>query len=88
MARSEYQAVLTAIGIIRQMGQKRTYYTINESMIYGADTIAADKRLRALALSTIRACTDTVYYNKVSQTVLACCASVVVKGPKLWLLEL
>ena len=83
MARSECQAVLTAIDIIRQMGQKRTYYTVNESMIYGADTVAADKRLRALALSTIRACTDTVYYNKVSQTVLEICTSILEKGKKL-----
>lgn len=76
LKQSEYQAVLAAIQKIRELGHEETYYTIDESIIYDAETIAADKRFRGFAVSRIRSRTNNVYYNKISQTVLEICANI------------
>lgn len=82
LERSEYQAVLAAIQKIRELGQKETYYTIDESIIYDAETIAANKRSRGFAVSRIRIRTGNVYYNKISQTVLEICTNILEKRKK------
>lgn len=77
--RAECQAVLAAIHKIRELGHKETYYTIDESIIYDAETVSADKRSRGFAVSRIRNRTGNVYYNKVSQTVLEICTNILGK---------
>lgn len=83
LKQSECQAVLAAIHKIRELGHKEAYYTIDESIIYDAETIAADKRFRGFAVSRIRSRTNNVYYNKVSQTVLEICANILENRKKL-----
>lgn len=80
---SEYQAVLNAIDTIRHVGQKQTYYTINESIIFGSETIATEKHYRGVAVAKLRACSNNVYYNKVSQRVLEFCSDILEKKKNL-----
>lgn len=61
--RLEYQAVLNAIDTIRHVGQKQTYYTINESIIFGSETIATEKHFRGVAVAMLRVCSNNVYYS-------------------------
>lgn len=74
----KYQAVLNCIDRIRKTRQ-RVYYTIDESIIYDSQEIAASKELRSFVVSEIRSYTRHTYYNKVSQTVLDICADIIEK---------
>ncbi len=75
--REKYQAVLTCIEKIREMGKKEEFYTMAESIIYDSNTIISDKQLRSYVVSKIRASTDSMNYNKISQTVQNICVDIV-----------
>lgn len=75
--RTKYQAVLVCIERIREMGKKEEFYMMAESIIYDSNEIIQDRHLRGFVVSKIRASTDSMRYNKISQTVQNICVDII-----------
>ena len=55
--------------LIKDLSIKETYYKIDEALIYDTSQVSENKLIRGEIISIIRSYTDSMYYNKVSQTV-------------------
>lgn len=74
---AQYEALMACISYIRSNGKKKTYYQIDESVIYDSATIIDDASLRSFVVATLRNNTDERFYNKISQTVQDICINIV-----------
>lgn len=71
------EAILECISYIRQHASREVYYTIDESIIYDSSLFSENAKVRSQIVSTLRECTNTDFYNKVSNTVEEICMSLI-----------
>lgn len=77
-----YNYIKKAIDMIKQFGQKKIYYVIDESIIYDSNKISDNSEIRARIVSILRKITDNSYYNKISHTVYNICAEIIGRQKK------
>lgn len=80
--RKQYQAVIESIEYIRENGEKKIYYQIEESSISKNCSVKNDPFLRGCVLSALRDHTEERYYNKVGQNVHDICMDIITKKKK------